>query len=218
MAVEEPQRRMGAIGAGEVVVVEPRPLPAASLIALLGTLGWSGVRVAPSDVEYLRGRPGPALVSLVTGPLTEVVAGLVARQRTVVALGSERRDALAAAVAAGARLAVADADGPGELAACLRLAAAGEDDGGRSLRPRPVPRRLQSLAGTGLETLTAREGQVLEALIVGRRPSEIAADRFVSITTVRNQVQSILTKLNVHSQLEAVALAHRVGWPAQALD
>lgn len=200
------------------MVVEPRPLPAAALIALLETLGWGGVRVAPSEVEYLPQRAGPALVSLVTEPLTEVVAGLVGRQRAVVALGAERRDALAEAVAAGARLAVADADGPGELAASLRLAASGVDDGGRSLRPRPAPRHRDFLAGTGLETLTVREGQVLEALSVGRRPSEIAADRFVSITTVRNQVQSILTKLNVHSQLEAVALAHRVGWPAGAFD
>ncbi len=34
----------------------------------------------------------------------------------------------------------------------------------------------------------------------------------VSEATVRSQIRSVLTKLGVNSQLEAVALAWRMGW------
>jgi len=57
--------------------------------------------------------------------------------------------------------------------------------------------------------LTGREQDVLGALISGRSAAEIAAADRVSITTVRSQIQAILTKLEVTSQLAAVALAHR---------
>jgi len=35
----------------------------------------------------------------------------------------------------------------------------------------------------------------------------------VSLTTVRSQIRSVLMKLGVNSQLAAVALARRQGWP-----
>lgn len=57
----------------------------------------------------------------------------------------------------------------------------------------------------GLATLTRREREVLGGLVAGLRPADIARRDFVSVVTVRNQVQAVLTKLNVHSQLEAVA-------------
>jgi len=60
--------------------------------------------------------------------------------------------------------------------------------------------------------LTSREAVVLEELMDGRSVTGIAADDFVSEATVRTQVRSILQKLDVNSQLEAVALARRAGW------
>jgi DNA-binding NarL/FixJ family response regulator len=75
-------------------------------------------------------------------------------------------------------------------------------------------RRAESGITRGLASLTPRESEVLDALLEGKRTSDIAADGFVSVTTVRNQVQAILTKLNVHSQLEAVAAARRHRWEA----
>ncbi len=47
---------------------------------------------------------------------------------------------------------------------------------------------------------------------------DIARRDFVSVVTVRNQVQSILIKLNVHSQLEAVAAARWSGWADPAVE
>jgi two-component system, NarL family, nitrate/nitrite response regulator NarL len=64
------------------------------------------------------------------------------------------------------------------------------------------------------DRLTERERQVLGALVSGMRPTEIAEGYHVSKHTVRSQVKSILTKLGVASQLEAVAEAHRIGWSA----
>lgn len=48
--------------------------------------------------------------------------------------------------------------------------------------------------------------EVLDRLVEGRRAAAIAAEFVVSLTTVRSQIRSILLKLQVRSQLEAVAL------------
>ena len=61
-------------------------------------------------------------------------------------------------------------------------------------------------------TLTPRERSVLAALAQGQRVDTIAAAAVVSEATVRSQIRGVLAKLNVNSQLEAVALAWTVGW------
>lgn len=59
--------------------------------------------------------------------------------------------------------------------------------------------------------LTPREREVLRLLAAGRSNEAIAAELFISQNTVRTHVQNILSKLNVHSKLEAVAFALRHG-------
>lgn len=59
--------------------------------------------------------------------------------------------------------------------------------------------------------LTARERDVLERLVLGQATEEIAAIMGVRYSTVRTYIQSILSKLGVHSKLEAVAFAVREG-------
>jgi two-component system, NarL family, nitrate/nitrite response regulator NarL len=59
--------------------------------------------------------------------------------------------------------------------------------------------------------LTRREREVLELLVEGASGHEIAEELRVSINTVRSHIQSLFAKLHVHSQLEAAALAVRVG-------
>jgi len=63
-----------------------------------------------------------------------------------------------------------------------------------------------------LARLTDREQAVLAHLMLGHHVVEIAQSRVVSESTVRSQVRSVLAKLEVSSQLAAVALAHQVGW------
>ena len=57
-----------------------------------------------------------------------------------------------------------------------------------------------------LELLSPRESEVLEALRQGSTVAEVARAHEVSVDTVRSQVRSVLKKLEVGSQLTAVAL------------
>lgn len=61
------------------------------------------------------------------------------------------------------------------------------------------------------EQLSPRERQVLTLLAEGASSEEIAEKLSVSPNTVRTHVQSILTKLQVHSRLEAATFAVRYG-------
>jgi DNA-binding NarL/FixJ family response regulator len=61
-----------------------------------------------------------------------------------------------------------------------------------------------------LRRLTTRERQVLECVARGKRATTVASEFVVPLTTVRSQIRSILTKLDVNSRLEAVALLGRV--------
>jgi PAS domain S-box-containing protein len=60
-----------------------------------------------------------------------------------------------------------------------------------------------------IDQLTLRETEVLRLLAEGLGTQEIAEQLFVSSTTARNHVQHILSKLDCHTRLEAVALALR---------
>lgn len=65
-------------------------------------------------------------------------------------------------------------------------------------------------AGAGLATrLTEREEQVLACMREGCSNAQAAQRLGVTANTVRNHVQRILYKLNVHSKLEAVVLTSR---------
>jgi DNA-binding NarL/FixJ family response regulator len=68
-----------------------------------------------------------------------------------------------------------------------------------------------------LDRLSTREGEILRHLMAGRSVCEIAAQRFVSEATVRTQVKAILFKLELKSQLAAVAAARDGGWDPEAL-
>ena len=58
----------------------------------------------------------------------------------------------------------------------------------------------------GLDDLSPRESQVLEALLAHRRPPQIASDLSISPHTVRNHLKSIYAKCGVRSQTELLAL------------
>jgi two-component system, NarL family, nitrate/nitrite response regulator NarL len=67
-----------------------------------------------------------------------------------------------------------------------------------------------------LTRLTARELEVLQLLAEGTPSGAIAQRMGVSPNTVRTHVQGILTKLQVHSRLEAVAYATANGIVSEA--
>lgn len=75
-----------------------------------------------------------------------------------------------------------------------------------------LERRAERLA-----LLSVREREVLQELATGRRPHVIATTAGVSIATVRSQIRSVLAKLGVGSQLEAVALLREADVPDEGL-
>jgi two-component system nitrate/nitrite response regulator NarL len=70
-------------------------------------------------------------------------------------------------------------------------------------------RARDSTAALLASHLTAREKDVLGLLVEGANGAQIARRLSISPNTVRTHVQSILTKLQVHSRLEAAAFAVR---------
>lgn len=60
--------------------------------------------------------------------------------------------------------------------------------------------------------LTRREVDVLELLVAGLRSKEIAHELSISIKTAATHIQNILTKLEVHSQAQAIAAALSSGF------
>lgn len=63
------------------------------------------------------------------------------------------------------------------------------------------------------DTLTERESEVLAALIAGMAPKRIAYERGITVFTVRGHIQKVLSKLDVSSVREALAMARHAGWP-----
>lgn len=91
-----------------------------------------------------------------------------------------------------------------KLGVANRLQAAALLAGSSSPTPAPVPREL-----------TPRETQVLHCISVGIGRAEIAKHLFMSPHTARTHIQRILTKLDVHSALAAMAFARRAGLTPQ---
>jgi NarL family two-component system response regulator LiaR len=124
----------------------------------------------------------------------------------VVALTSFREDDLVkSALQAGAIGYLLKNVGADELADAIRSAYAG--------RPTLAPEAAQVLiqasrqpAQPGFD-LTEREREVLSLLVKGMSNNDIADRLVVSRSTVKFHVSSILSKLNVSSRTEAVALA-----------
>ena len=73
---------------------------------------------------------------------------------------------------------------------------------GRHIRNKMVP------ASPG-DRLTVRERAILHLLAEGHTSSMISMQLCISLVTVRNHIQHIIGKLEVHSQLEAVAYAYQ---------
>jgi PAS domain S-box-containing protein len=59
--------------------------------------------------------------------------------------------------------------------------------------------------------LTPRQREILELMASGHSTSEIAGTLMLAPDTVRNHVRNVLRELNVHTRLEAIASARRLG-------
>lgn len=115
---------------------------------------------------------------------------------------------LAAAFDAGFRGHLDKSASVDRLVQAIRQAAAGEF----VLAPAAFAQLVPGRAGTTSDQrLTGRELEVLRLVAEGLTNKDIAARLVVSLNTVRKHVQSVLTKIDAHSKLEAVIIARRRG-------
>ena len=97
-----------------------------------------------------------------------------------------------------------------EVIEAVQAALAGEPIISPALMARLIP-RLRARDPGAKRGLTRREGEILGYLAAGTTAQEIADEQHLSLHTVRNHIRNVLTKLDAHSQLEAVAIAAREG-------
>ena len=97
-----------------------------------------------------------------------------------------------------------------EVVNAVRAAHAGEALISPAMLARLLPKLRPHKRGVGSD-LTEREMEVLKMLAEGTSNQAIADALVISVHTVRHHVQNVITKLNAHSKLEAVATAAREG-------
>ncbi|POH66034.1 MULTISPECIES: response regulator [Cryobacterium] len=95
---------------------------------------------------------------------------------------------------------------PHQLIAAVRAAAAGES----ALAP-VIASRLLSRMRAPQVSLSAREMEVLELVARGKSNTGVAADLFLTETTVKSHLAHIFSKLNVGSRTAAVSAARDRG-------
>jgi DNA-binding NarL/FixJ family response regulator len=148
----------------------------------------------------------------------ELIVPLVATGAKVVMLTAERRRAiLAECLEAGATGWIPKSLTLNEVDATLIAVLNDEALIGRTERAELLERlrdersRMKQ-AQSRFDQLTPREALVLCALAEGYTAEEIAQQHFVALTTVRSQIRAILRKLDVRSQLPAIAAANAHWW------
>jgi DNA-binding NarL/FixJ family response regulator len=178
---------------------------AASLSEARGVL--EGIDVAVVDLELPDGYGGDLIKDLrETNP-----------QALALVLGSSlNRGEIARAVEAGAAGVLDKAARLEEVMEAVRRLKAGEtlmslEEVVELLNFADTRRQEEHEARRGLQNLSPREREVLQALAEGLGSEEIAVRLHISPRTERHHMASILSKLGVHSQLQALVFALRHG-------
>jgi two-component system, NarL family, nitrate/nitrite response regulator NarL len=202
-----------------VVICDDHAVFADSLALVLAEAGHDVVGVAYSpDAALILLHEACTDICLVDlhfpgGTVLDALPGLIAvapSTRFVMLSGVVDNETLEAALAAGVRGFAHKGQRPHEIVALLAQVHAGDivvdpAAGARMpLRPRTEAQRLAHY-------LTPREREVLTRLVRGESTASLASTMKITRSTARSHVQSVLTKLGVHSQREAVIAAARYG-------
>jgi len=100
---------------------------------------------------------------------------------------------------------------PEDLLAAIHTAARGALVLGRGASGAVVAAAASAPRTDAIGALDARDLEILELLVQGLPTSQIAARLFLAPKTVRNRVSEMLTKLEVVSREEAIALGQAAG-------
>ncbi|WP_018348724.1 response regulator [Longispora albida] len=120
-----------------------------------------------------------------------------------------------AALRAGAKGFLLKDAGAAMLAQAVHAAAEGD----ALISPHVTGRLLKAFAESGprdapaqpIDPLTGREEQVLAAVAGGRTNSEIATELYITLSTVKTHVASLMTKLGARNRVEIAMWAHQTG-------
>ncbi len=120
-----------------------------------------------------------------------------------------------AALRAGAKGFLLKDAGTQLLTQAVRAAATGD----ALIAPNVTVRLIEAFAGASaatpppqpLDALTEREEQVLARVAVGRSNSEIAGELYITLSTVKTHIASLMSKLGARNRVEIAIWAHQSG-------
>jgi DNA-binding NarL/FixJ family response regulator len=119
------------------------------------------------------------------------------------------------ALRAGARGFLLKDAGPELLVQAIHAAAAGDALIAPSVTARLLARFADTRPGAApaqpIEPLTDREEEVLVTVARGRTNNEIAAELYISLSTVKTHLASIMTKIGARNRVEIAMWAHETG-------
>lgn len=201
-----------------LVVADDHPIVRAGIVALFALeddIEIVDEAASPDEAVAAAKRQNPDVVLMDLRFGSEATTGADATRRIraldaapyVLVLTNYDSDAdILSAVEAGASGYLLKDAPPHELSAAVRAAAAGES----ALAPGIASRLLDRMRAPQAN-LSPREIQVLELVAAGRSNTNVAAELFVSETTVKSHLAHIFTKLEVPSRTAAVSVARRRG-------
>ena len=207
-----------------VLLAEDHALFRQGLRELLGAAGVSVIGEASDGVTAVRLtrelRPDVVVMDLHMPRMDGIDATneIMKAERPPVVLVltvSTTNDDVLDAIAAGASGYLLKDTAADEIVEAVRSAG----DGGAPLSPAiagAVVRRIREQSATveepeDLVALSARETEILRLVAQGRDNTEIAQELYLSPSTVKNHVSSILEKLGVGSRVQAAVRAARAG-------
>ena len=196
-----------------VVIVDDHPVLRAGVAAVLASyedIDVVGTTGSPVSVTRLVQDAAPDVVLLDLGlgqrDGGELIPDLVGSTRVLVFTASGTDLAITRALAAGATGYLLKDASSDELAAAVRSVAAGT-----AVFSHAVVGRMLDRVQRPDETLTPREGEVLELLGAGLTNRAIAERLYLSESTVKTHLVRVFAKLGVDGRAAAVAEATRRG-------
>jgi DNA-binding NarL/FixJ family response regulator len=152
---------------------------------------------------------------------TRLVSGLPAAPRVLVMSAAEEDDAIIGALRAGAKGFIDKGVSREDLLHSIRLVASG----GAVFSPWPAGRLSDYFAAIhrqpgrlAFPELTERETQILDLLARGQDNRSIARELMLAEKTIRNNITSVFTKLNVTGRTAAAVRARDAGLGVDSID
>lgn len=182
-------------------------------ISVVATAG----NIAEATAHCVQLRPQILLMDehLPDGSGAAAARGLMKMQpdlRVVMLSADASDETLLAAVEAGASGYLLKTESAATVADALRRAAAGETLFSAATLQRLLrSRRRSDDAAKERPVLTPRELAVITLVAEGLDNDQIAERLGIELSTVRHHTQSVLSKLDVHTKLQAVLKAHDLG-------